>query len=396
MKKICIVTGTRADYGQLRWLMKAIDDDANFSLQIIATGMHLSPEFGHTYLEIEADGFAIDRKLETLLSADTTTGVVKSMGLGVIACADALGTLDPDLVVILGDRFEALAVAVSALAMGIPIAHIHGGEITEGAIDDMIRHSITKMAHLHFVAAEEYRRRVIQLGESPDRVFAFGGLGVDAILRVPLLGKDELEDALGFTFGKKNLLVTFHPVTLDGDGGVVQMKALLDALDRLEETHLIFTFPNADAGGREIIRMINEFAIGRRNVGVFRSLGQQRYLSCVAQVDGVIGNSSSGLTEVPTFRKGTINIGSRQSGRIKSTSVIDCLPTMPSILAAIERLYSPEFQKLLASAVNPYGKGGTIEKILDVISRADRRRLLAKKFYDISIPSASQLAHEEK
>ena len=396
MKKICIVTGTRADYGQLRWLMKAIDDDANFSLQIIATGMHLSPEFGHTYLEIEADGFAIDRKLEMLLSADTSTGVVKSMGLGVIAFADAFGALDPDLVVILGDRFEALAAAVSALAMGIPIAHIHGGEITEGAIDDMIRHSITKMAHLHFVAAEEYRRRVIQLGESPDRVFAFGGLGVDAIARVPLLDQEELEDAIGFTFGKKNLLVTFHPVTLDGNGGVVEMKALLDALESLEETHLIFTFPNADAGGREIIRMINQFAIGRGNVGVFRSLGQQRYLSCVALVDGVIGNSSSGLTEVPTFRKGTINIGSRQSGRIKSASVIDCLPTTPSILEAIERLYSPEFQNSLASAVNPYGKGGTIENIIDVIGRVDRQHLLAKKFYDIPIPSTSQLAHEKK
>ena len=376
--------------------MRAIGEDANLSLQIIATGMHLSPEFGHTYREIEADGFVIDRKLEMLLSSDTKTGVVKSIGLGVVAFADAFGPLNPDVVVILGDRFEALAAAVSALAMGIPIAHIHGGEITEGAIDDMIRHSITKMAHLHFVATDEYRRRVIQLGESPERVFAFGGLGVDAIDRVPLLDQKTLEKDIGFRFGKKNLLVTFHPVTLDGDGGVIQMQALLDALDRLEETHLIFTFPNADSGGREIIRMINEFAIGRRNVGVFSSLGQQRYLSCIAKVDGVIGNSSSGLTEVPTFKKGTINIGSRQSGRVKSASVIDCPPTTQSILAAIECLYSPEFQKVLASAVNPYGKGGTIEQILDVMARADREHLLAKKFYDIPLPTDSQLANENK
>lgn len=249
MKKVCVVSGTRSEYGQLRWLMQGIKEDPGMRLQVIATGMHLSPEFGLTYHDIEKDGFSIDRKLEILLSSDSAVGVTKSVGLGVIAFADAFADLEPDVVVLLGDRFEAFAAATAAMMAGIPIAHLHGGEITSGAIDDVIRHAITKMAHLHFVASEEYQRRVIQLGEAPERVFLCGGLGVDVIRRTPLLGREALEASLGFKFGTKNLLVTFHPVTLEQDSGVGQMEELLSALALLQDTHLIITMPNADSGG---------------------------------------------------------------------------------------------------------------------------------------------------
>ena len=299
MRKICIITGTRAEYGLLRWLMQSIEDDPDLTLQIIATGMHLSPEFGLTYQEIERDGFQIDRKVEMLTSSDTSVGITKSMGLGLIGFADALNELRPDVIVVLGDRFEIFSAVSAALVARIPVAHIHGGESTEGLIDEAMRHSITKMSHLHYVATDEYRQRVIQLGEQPGQVFLVGALGIDNIIRMQLLEREALETALNFKFGPKNLLITFHPVTLDASTAENQMGELLAALAVLDDTKLIFTLPNADTDGRIIIEMVKNFVAQNSNARAYSSLGQLRYLSCIAQVDGVVGNSSSGLLEVP-------------------------------------------------------------------------------------------------
>ena len=326
-RKVCVVTGTRAEYGLLRWVMEEIRESASLELQVIATGMHLSPEFGLTYRDIEADGFRIDRKVEMLLSADTPSGISKSMGVAMIGFADAYDQLRPDLLLVLGDRYEILAAVTAAMIAQVPIAHLHGGETTEGAFDEAIRHSITKMSHLHFVAAEEYRKRVIQLGENPDRVFQVGGLGIDNIHRLPLLSREALEEALDFSLGERNLLITFHPVTLEQNSSLKQMKELLTALKLQERTKLILTMPNADTEGRVLFGMIEEFV--RQNperAKAFTSLGQLRYLSCLQHVDAVIGNSSSGLAEAPSFRIGTVNIGDRQQGRLKAESVIDCNP----------------------------------------------------------------------
>lgn len=384
MRTICVVTGSRADYGLLQWVMQSINLDPALKLQVVATGMHLSPEFGLTYREIEADGFVIDRKLEILTSADSASGVTKSVGLGVIAFADAFAELRPDIVVLLGDRFEILAAAVAAMIAGQPIAHLHGGEVTEGAIDDAIRHSITKMSHLHFVAAEPYRRRVLQLGESPECVFLSGGLGVDTIRKTSLLNRHDFESDVGFKLGKKNLLVTFHPATLEPGSAPTQMAELLKALDALTDTHFILTMPNADTGGLELIRMVERFVATRPHAHAFPSLGQIRYLSCMAHVDGVVGNSSSGLAEAPSFKKGTVNIGDRQRGRLKAGSVIDCDPDCESILAAIEVLYSPTFQARLEQVENPYGDGGASEKIVNVLKNFDISNITKKAFHDMS------------
>ena len=383
-RTICVVTGTRADYGLLRWVMEGIRQAPGLSLQVIATGMHLSPEFGLTYREIEKDGFVIDRKVEMLLSSDTPVGVSKSMGLGMIGFSDAIEQLKPDLMLVLGDRFEIFAAASAAMVARVPIAHLHGGETTEGAIDEAIRHAITKMSHLHFVAAEEYRRRVVQLGESPDRVFLVGGLGIDNIKRLELLDREALEEALDFKLGPKNLLVTFHPVTLEKSTAGQQMAELLAALDALEETHLIFTMPNADTDGRILIDMIQQFVASHPNARAYTSLGQLRYLSCIRQVDGVVGNSSSGLTEVPSLRKGTVNIGDRQRGRLKAGSVIDCVPDRQSIAGALRTLYSPEFQAGLTSVRNPYGDGSASEKVVRVLQEHPLDTLLKKTFYDLA------------
>ena len=383
MRTICVVSGTRADYGLLQWVMHGIRRDPALKLQVIATGMHLSPEFGLTYREIEADGFAIDRKLEILTSSDSAAGVTKSVGLGTIAFADAFAELKPGIVLLLGDRFEIFAAATAAMIANLPIAHLHGGEVSEGAFDDAIRHAITKMAHLHFVAAEPYRRRVVQMGESPERVFLCGGLGVDSIRKTPLLNRADLEAAMDFKLGMKNLLVTFHPVTLEPGAAPAQMAELLKALDSLKETHLILTMPNADTGGRELIRMIEQFVATRPHARAFTSLGQLRYLSCMAHVDGVIGNSSSGLAEAPSFKKGTVNIGDRQRGRLKAASVIDCEPNCASIVAAIDTLYSSPFQASLENVGSPYGDGGASGKIIDVLKHFDIDNITKKSFYNL-------------
>lgn len=385
-RKICVVTGTRAEFGLLRWLMDEIAQHAELELQVAVTGMHLSPEFGSTYQEIEAAGFTIDAKVEMLLSTDSDTAVTKSMGLGMIGFADTYERLQPDIVVVLGDRFEIFAATSAAMIAGIPIAHLHGGETTEGAFDEAIRHSVTKMSHLHFVAAEEYKNRVIQLGEYPERVFNVGGMGIDAIKRIQLLDREALEQSMDFRFGNKNLLITFHPVTLEGQrSSTEQMHALLDALAELIDTHLIFTLPNADTGGRELTRMVREFTDGRDNASVYSSLGQLRYFSCLAQVDGVIGNSSSGLAEAPSFNIGTVNIGDRQKGRLKAESVIDCGPSKAEILEAISRLYSPDFQNSLQNVSNPYGNGGASKAVVKVLTDYPLDCLLKKSFYNLPV-----------
>ena len=383
MRKICIITGARAEYGLLHQVMRGIKDDSEFSLQVIATGMHLSPEFGLTYQEIEQDGFRIDQKVEMLMSSDTSVGVTKSMGLGLIGFADALNQLQPDIVVVLGDRFEIFVAVSACLVARIPVAHLHGGETTEGAIDEALRHSITKMSHLHFVAAEEYLRRVIQLGETPKNVFMVGGLGVDNVKSIKLLDRRELEIDLGLRFNKRNLLITFHPATLDNSSASIQISELLISLASLADTQLIFTMPNADTDSRGIVNLINEFVSQHENAHAFKSLGQLRYLSCLEQVDAVVGNSSSGLTEAPSFKKGTINIGDRQKGRLQANSVINCGPNAIEISQALNQLYSEDFQASLIHASSPYGEGGASKKILSILKNIDLNGVLKKSFYDL-------------
>ncbi len=385
MRRICIITGTRAEYGLLRWVMEGVKGDPELKLQIIATGMHLSPEFGLTYEAIEHDGFEINRKVEMLTSSDTPVGIAKSMGLGLIGFADALHELKPDLIVVLGDRFEIFAAVSAALVARIPVAHLHGGETTEGAFDEALRHSITKMSHLHFVAAEAYWQRVIQLGERPERVFLVGGLGIDSIKRRVLLDRAALEASLDLKLGPKNLLITFHPVTLETTTAAYQMEELLTALANLRDTHLIFTLPNADTDGRAMITKVKQFVMQHPNAWAYTSLGQLRYLSCVAQVDGVVGNSSSGLTEVPSFKKGTINIGDRQRGRLRAASIINCEPNCKSITTALDQLYTTSFQAGLRHVVNPYGEGGASEKVVNILKNYDLAGIVKKSFYDLNI-----------
>lgn len=388
-RKVCVVTGTRAEFGLLRWLMEEIKNTDGLELQIIATGMHLSPEFGLTYREIEEAGFHINFKVEMLLSADTSTAVTKSMGLGLIGFADAYQQLSPDIIVLLGDRFEIFAAAAAALIAKVPIAHLHGGETTEGAFDEAIRHSITKMSHLHFVAAEEYKRRVIQLGEATERVFNVGGLGIDAIKRIKLMDRQTLEESIGFQFRERNLLITFHPVTLDEQNSTQQMEALLEALNDLHDTGLIFTMANADTGGRELASMVNAFVTTHPNARAYNSLGQLRYLSCMQIVDGVVGNSSSGLAEAPSMGIGTIDIGDRQRGRLRASSVIHCESTRDQITGALTTLYTPAFKASLKQVINPYGTGGASQKIVEVLARQPIDQLLKKKFHDLQ-PSIFQ------
>jgi len=383
-KKICVVTGTRAEFGLLYWLIKGIQDDSDLDLQVIVTGMHLSPEFGLTYQEIEKAGIDIDYKVEMLLSGDTPSSISKSTGLGIIGFADAYNKLDPDLVIVLGDRFEVFAASSAALFANIPIAHIHGGETTAGAFDEALRHSITKMATLHFVAAEPYRRRVIQLGENPERVFNVGGLGVEALKKLTLLSKKELEKALGFEFGNKNILVTFHPVTLESNTSRQQFKNLLAVISRLDDTKVIFTKANSDTEGRIINRLIDDYIIKHSDTSIaFTSMGQLKYLSTMQFVDAVVGNSSSGLLEAPSFGVGTINIGDRQKGRIMAGSIINCDPFDISIEKAFSILFSTDFQSKLRHVVNPLERNNTSQNIINTIKALDCSEYLKKEFKDL-------------
>lgn len=384
MRNICVITGSRAEYGQLYWLMKEVDSARDLKLQIITTGMHLSPEFGLTYKQIEQDGFTINKKVEMILSSDSKVGITKSIGLGMVGFADALNELNPDLIVVLGDRFEIFSAVSAAMIAKIPVAHLHGGELTEGVFDELIRHSITKMSHLHFTATEEYLKRVIQLGEQPNRVFNVGAVGIDNIMHLSLLSRDEFEQSIDFKLGKKNLLITFHPVTLEQVSSEQQFENLLQVLDEQIDTHLIFTKANADTDGRIINKMIDDYVMTHTDKSVaFTSLGQLRYISAMQYIDALVGNSSSGLTEAPSFKIGTINIGDRQCGRSKSQSVIDCNPMVKDIQLAFEKLFSNSFQQQLKHASNPYGDGGSTEKIIEIIRSFSLDGILKKKFYDI-------------
>lgn len=384
MRNICVFTGSRAEYGLLMPLMDAIKKDKAMILKVLVSGMHLAPEFGLTYREIEQDGFPINERVEMLVSSDTTEGTAASIGLGVAGIAKALVRLSPDIIVVLGDRFEALACAVAATTVRVPVAHIHGGEVTEGALDEAYRHSITKMSFLHFTSTEEYRKRVIQLGENPDRVFSVGALGIDNIKKMKLLSKASLEKSLGITFGKRTLMVTFHPATAEDDTARRQLLNLLAALDELTETRLIFTKANADAGGRVINTLIDRYVAKNSNKAVvFTSLGQLRYLSLLRFVDAVVGNSSSGIVEAPSFKIGTINIGDRQKGRIRPPSVIDCSPTKTGIIHALKRLYSPEFGAVLKTFVNPYGNGRAADQIKRFLKSIPTPHSMKKPFYNI-------------
>ncbi|OAI06606.1 UDP-N-acetylglucosamine 2-epimerase [Methylomonas methanica] len=385
-RKICVVTGSRAEYGLLYWLLKELQADTELELQLVVTGMHLSPEFGLTWQQIAADGFSISRKVEMLLSSDTPAGISKAMGLGLIGFADALADLEPDLLVVLGDRFEIFAAVQAAMNQRIPIAHIHGGELTEGAVDDAIRHAITKMSHLHFTSTEIYRQRVIQLGEQPSWVFNVGAPGLDNVYRLPLLDKEQLEQVLDFKFGAHNLLVTFHPVTLETATATEQFEQLLGALDGFDNLHIIFTHANADADGRAIAGMIEDYRQRHADrVVSFVSMGSQRYLSALKLVDAVVGNSSSGILEAPAFKVATVNIGDRQRGRICADSVLHCSPHTGAIRDALLKVFSGAFANTLAHAENPYGQGGASLKIKDLLKQTPLDGLLKKHFYDLKV-----------
>ena len=383
-RKICVVTGTRAEYGLLYWLMKEIESDCELELQLIVTGMHLSPEFGLTYKEIEKD-FKINKKIEMLLSSDTAIGISKSMALAQISFSEAYAELNPDILVLLGDRYEIFSAATSAMIGKIPIAHLHGGESTEGAFDEAIRHSITKMSHLHFTAADDYLRRVIQLGENPRFVFNVGGMGIENMLKLKLLNKKEFEKSINFKLNTKNILVTFHPVTFDNMTSQKQFQNILDVIDELEVTTIIFSKANSDTDGRIINLMIDNYV--RENVSksiCFTSLGQIRYLSALKFVDAMVGNSSSGLLEAPSFKIATINIGDRQKGRLEAKSVINTSLKKEDIGAAFKKIYTQEFQDILKDIKNPYENGSSSKKIIKVLKKINLTKILKKKFYDLT------------
>lgn len=386
MKKICVVTTTRAEYGLLYWLMKAIDADAELRLQLLVTGMHLSPEFGSTWKMVEADGFVINEKVDMLLSGDSPAAIAKSIGLGTIGMADALARLQPDLLVLLGDRFEALAAAQAALVSRVPIAHLHGGEATEGLIDEAIRHSITKMSHLHFVAAEPYRHRVIQLGEQPDKVFNVGAPGLESIRRMERLDRQALEHRLSFKLDRPFFLVTYHPVTLQHESPENAMRSLFQALDQFPDQRVIFTYPNADTQGRRIIELINQYCETQpERCMAGSSLGHQVYLSLMHLSSAVVGNSSSGIIEAPSTGVPTINIGPRQKGRVQANSVIQCNEDPHSITAALTQAITPEFAIRSRACQSPYDSGDTAQRIVEVIRQTDLSGLLQKSFYNLAI-----------
>jgi UDP-hydrolysing UDP-N-acetyl-D-glucosamine 2-epimerase len=384
MRKICVITGSRAEYGLLSGLMKQIDESEDLKLQVIATNMHLSPEFGLTYKEIEKDGFVIDKRVEMLLSSDTSSATVKSVGLGMIGFADAYEDLRPDLIVVLGDRYEILAAVSAALFFKIPVAHLHGGEITEGAYDDAIRHAITKMSHLHFTSTEEYRKRVIQLGENPERVFDVGAIGVENIKKGSFLSKEELENSLGFKLGDKSLLVTFHPVTLETCTAREQCDNLLEVLARHPEYRIIFTLPNSDTDGRVIIDCIKDFVAKNEDRAIaFKSLGKLRYLSALKYVSAAIGNSSSGILEVPSFGIPTLDIGDRQKGRIAAKSVVHCGTSTEEIEQGFRLIFSEAIQSASKLRSNPYEKEGTTDMIVSQLKTYPLENLIQKSFYNL-------------
>ena len=383
MRKICVITGTRAEFGLLRPLIELINKDIELQLQLIATGMHLSPEFGYTLDEIIASGFVVNKKVECLLSSDTSVGISKSIALAVSGFADALEDLQPDLVVVLGDRTEILGAVIAAGMANIPIAHLHGGETTEGAYDEAIRHSITKFSHLHFTSTEVYRKRVIQLGEQPDRVFNVGAISLDSIKKLKLLDREAFEKSIDFNLKKRNVLITYHPVTLEKETPIETFGNILTALDELGDTGLIFTHANSDKNGRIINKMIAEYVEAHKDKAIaFKSLGQLRYLSALQFIDFVIGNSSSGILEVPAFHIPTINIGDRQKGRICCESIINSTNTLEGIKKSITFALNKEFREKIQQQKMLYGNGTVAEQILKVIKKHPVISL-KKSFYNI-------------
>lgn len=384
-RKICVVTGTRAEYGLLSRLIRMIDESDKTQLQIIATNMHLSPKYGNTYQEIERDGFKIDKKIPILEDGkDTAKDTVLSMAKALAGFAEAYDELKPDMIVVLGDRYEILAAATAALIERIPIAHIHGGEITEGAYDDAIRHSITKMSHLHFPSTVEYKKRIIQLGEQPDRVFYVGALGVENIKKLPLMDKSEIEDEVKFMLDEKTILVTYHPVTLGDHTAEQDIKEFVAALNERKDLRVFFTMPNSDTGSQVIADAITEFVINNPDRSIaYRSLGIRRYLSVMKYAGAVVGNSSSGLLEVPSFGIPTLNIGDRQKGRLAADSVLNCETDKDSILRGLETILSPAFRQRAKGTHNPYDKEGTAQAIFDEISTYPLDELKQKHFYNL-------------
>lgn len=379
-RRICVITGSRAEYGLLFWLLTDLKADPAFDLQLVVTGMHLAPEFGNTVREIENDGFNISRRVEMLLSGDTPAAIAKSVGLGIIGLSDALEQLNPDIVVVLGDRFEIFAAAQASMIHNIPIAHIAGGDTTEGATDEAMRHAITKMAHVHFATNGESAARLRQLGENPARIYDVGSPGLDHLRRRPLLDRSAFEQALEAPLGARNLLVTFHPVTLQDDGGLAEFDELLAALEQLDPSiKLWFTLPNADAGGRAMSsRLLAWVAAHKDRARAYASLGQLRYLSLMANVDAVVGNSSSGLYEAPSLGVPTVDIGDRQLGRLAATSVLHCAAERGAILQAINCAMVLDCKGTLS----PYGDGRATERIIEVLrSMPDRAELLRKSFH---------------
>ena len=384
MRNICVVTGSRADYGLLFHLMKRINDSEDFNLQTIVSGMHLSPEFGLTANEIIQDGFSISKKVEIIISADTETSISKSIGLGVISFTDAFNDIKPDLVILLGDRYEILSACIASYILKIPIAHIHGGETTVGAIDEGIRHSITKMSSFHYTSTDIYKKRVIRMGENPNTVFNFGGLGVDAIKNTKLLDKKTLEKKIEFKFHEKNIIVTFHPVTLEKNTSLNQIEQILLALTEMSDLGIIFTLSNSDTYGR----IINEKIIAFQKkhpfrTKVFTSMGNVNFLSTLSIVDAIVGNSSSGLLEAPSLKTGTINIGDRQKGRLIADSVINCKPEKNSIIKALRKLYSSNHKNKIKRTISPYGNGNASKKIIKHLKSITFPINIKKEFYDL-------------
>ncbi|MFD2229730.1 UDP-N-acetylglucosamine 2-epimerase [Alkalimarinus sediminis] len=384
MRKIAIFTGTRAEYGLLYWIIKELHETERAELQLFVGGMHLSPEFGYTVSQIEKDGFPIVEKMEFLLSSDSPVSICKSMALALMSAGEALERHQPDLLVVLGDRFESMAVAQAGMITQTPIAHLHGGETTEGLIDEAVRHSITKMSHLHFTATEEYRNRVIQLGEQPTRVFNVGAPGIDSIIRLPLLEKEELSAAIGFQLDRPYLLVTYHPVTLAKDGASKSLENLLEVLDKYQDYKILISYPNADTFGRHLIDLLEQYSLrDTSRVFIFQSLGQLRYLSLMKHCTAVIGNSSSGLIEAPTFCVPTLNIGNRQKGRIAGETVVQCDDSKTSIERGLKKVVGSDFRNFCKSTKNPYGEGTSSEKIVELLLSESLDGVLEKSFNNL-------------
>ena len=383
-RRICFVTGSRADYGHLSSVIEATQAHGDLTLQIVVTGQHLDPRFGETWTAIVDDGYAIDDKVDLALGDDTPLATAQTVGRGVAALAESFNRLSPDIVVVLGDRFEIFAAAQAALLLNIPLAHIHGGEATEAAVDDAIRHAITKMARLHFCAAEPYSARVKQMGEDPAHVFTVGAPGLDGIATLDYMSREDLSAELAVDLSGSLFVITYHPVTLDLDKGATSIAALTDALGRFDEAAMVFTGVNSDPGNRIISETLAAFVAqdSQKRVTV-TSLGQQRYLSALREADVVIGNSSSGLIEAPAFGKPTVNIGDRQKGRLSADSVIDCGNDAAAIQSAIQTALDPAFRTSASQTNPPYGRGGAAAKIVSILSSIDVARLSTKPFHDI-------------